>query len=460
VGDFESPKGTIFDPGWSLLIRPVTPASLQFASGLRCDMSPYHMTILSQEIKRLRLQKKWNQTEAAKQCGINPSIFSRMESGKIERPTAETISKLAEGFGISIQFLDSLIPKIDDKLKIGFSHSLWAAPIIALLMEGPPFKGIRLTSYGKYQAADSFEYHPHWYQAETKGPVLVGPRFRRTKSDLAPGFSYHSADSFHSPYYAPDLDRLLQNQELDCVIATKQVFSDHDSMLLPCAMIMDCAFGEEELLVWNQKSDFAKVFSDVPELSPLSRLHMAKKLKRQRKKLSVFYGRGTSAEKTAEALVEFPIEKRPLVLRDWLPALHEMQRIYNDEGAFLLIGWEPLNSWVQSSGKFSSVQKTLKTHSGIEGPIPYLTFDVMFSRKNAAKWIQSDSVTELLKQLYLHVQRLNAAVTAQKSDATIVKQIACYLDMDAQACLDGLSRIHFGLWFYREWLEYKDGVLT
>ena len=24
MGDFESPKGTIFDPGWSLLIRPVT----------------------------------------------------------------------------------------------------------------------------------------------------------------------------------------------------------------------------------------------------------------------------------------------------------------------------------------------------------------------------------------------------------------------------------------------------
>jgi len=37
VGDFESLKGTYFDPGWSLLIRPVTEPGLQVAPGIcRC----------------------------------------------------------------------------------------------------------------------------------------------------------------------------------------------------------------------------------------------------------------------------------------------------------------------------------------------------------------------------------------------------------------------------------------
>jgi transcriptional regulator with XRE-family HTH domain len=418
------------------------------------------MSTLSQEIKRLRLQKNWNQTEAAKKCRINPSIFSRIESGKIERPTAETISKLAEGLSTSLEFLDSLIPKVDDTLKIGFAHSLWAAPLIALRMEGPPFKGIKLTSYGEYQAAGSFDYHPHWYHAETKGSILVGPRFRRTTCDLPPGLSYHSDDSRHSAYYASDLDRLLQNQDLDCVIATKQVFSGHDSMLLPCAMIMDCAFGEEELLVWKKNSTFAKPFSALPESSPVFWPQMAAKLKGQHKKLSIVYGRGTSAEKTAETLADFPVEKHPLVLRDWPAALAEIEHIYNEKGAFLLIGWEPLISWVRSRGNFSSVERTIKMYSKIGGPTPYLSFDVMFSRKTAAKWIQSDTVTELLNQIRLHIQHLKVAVSAQKSDATIIRQIACYLDMDAQECLDGLSRIHFGLWFYPEWSDYKDSIVT
>jgi transcriptional regulator with XRE-family HTH domain len=59
------------------------------------------------EVKQLRLARKWNQTELAYHAGLAPSVISEIENGKRD-PSARTLRKLAEAFGVDVA---DLFPK-------------------------------------------------------------------------------------------------------------------------------------------------------------------------------------------------------------------------------------------------------------------------------------------------------------------------------------------------------------
>ncbi len=54
-----------------------------------------------EEVKRLRLEKGWNQNELAFHAGLAPSVISLVETGKRE-PNATTLRKLAKALGVEI----------------------------------------------------------------------------------------------------------------------------------------------------------------------------------------------------------------------------------------------------------------------------------------------------------------------------------------------------------------------
>jgi transcriptional regulator with XRE-family HTH domain len=61
--------------------------------------------MLSVNIKKLRKQKKLSQDQLARLANIPYNTLVKIESGRSNNPTFETLSKLADVFGISIDQL-------------------------------------------------------------------------------------------------------------------------------------------------------------------------------------------------------------------------------------------------------------------------------------------------------------------------------------------------------------------
>ena len=72
------------------------------------------------EIKRLRQQKEWNQTELAYHAGLAPSVISQIENGKRD-PSARTLRKLAEALSVEVA---DLFPKGQAPLPLDYAPPL------------------------------------------------------------------------------------------------------------------------------------------------------------------------------------------------------------------------------------------------------------------------------------------------------------------------------------------------
>lgn len=61
--------------------------------------------MLAQNIKKLRKQKKLSQDKLARLADIAYNTLVKIESGRATNPTAKTLSRLADVFGVSIDEL-------------------------------------------------------------------------------------------------------------------------------------------------------------------------------------------------------------------------------------------------------------------------------------------------------------------------------------------------------------------
>ena len=61
--------------------------------------------MLAQNVKKLRKQKKLSQEKLDRLADISYNTVVKIEAGKAENPTFETLSKLADAFGISMDEL-------------------------------------------------------------------------------------------------------------------------------------------------------------------------------------------------------------------------------------------------------------------------------------------------------------------------------------------------------------------
>ena len=61
--------------------------------------------MLAKNLKRLRKQKKLSQEKLARLVDISYNTISKIEAGKAKNPTFDTLAKLADVFGISIDEL-------------------------------------------------------------------------------------------------------------------------------------------------------------------------------------------------------------------------------------------------------------------------------------------------------------------------------------------------------------------
>jgi transcriptional regulator with XRE-family HTH domain len=116
------------------------------------------------EVKRLRQQREWNQTELAYHAGLAPSVISQIENGKRD-PTARTLRKLAEALSVEV---GDLFPKGQ------------AAPS----PEQPDFNGLLEEERRRAEREKLIKALPGWIRAAVEDEEFV-QRFEAAKSSLA-----------------------------------------------------------------------------------------------------------------------------------------------------------------------------------------------------------------------------------------------------------------------------------
>jgi transcriptional regulator with XRE-family HTH domain len=116
------------------------------------------------EVKRLRQEREWNQTELAYHAGLAPSVISQIENGKRD-PTARTLRKLAEALSVDV---GDLFPK-------------GQAPPSP---EQPDFDGLLEEERRRAEREKLIEDLPGWIRAAVEDEEFV-QRFEAAKSSLA-----------------------------------------------------------------------------------------------------------------------------------------------------------------------------------------------------------------------------------------------------------------------------------
>ena len=72
--------------------------------------------MLAQSIKKLRKQKKLSQEKLSRLADISYNTIIKIETGKSNNPTFETLSKLADAFSVSMDELTGRNNKKNKKL--------------------------------------------------------------------------------------------------------------------------------------------------------------------------------------------------------------------------------------------------------------------------------------------------------------------------------------------------------
>jgi transcriptional regulator with XRE-family HTH domain len=428
------------------------------------------MASLGEEIKKLRDARDWSQTQLASKSGIDASTLSRLESGQIKNTSKDNIKKLEKALEVPTATLTRLSQETSKDtesalLRIGFGHCIWAAPIIAMVMEGR-MAGLRITSYGyKQEGDDETAFLPFWYDSDNlkrSKRIKAGPSYVKcTDVDKLPNIdNWDSKETKLRTFAADDLIDLLQAEELDCIMVPGELFVPYRSLLIRCAHVMNTVrSGCSLIAVGNDLNknfkDFSALFKNVQSVV-------------NGPQIMTFFVKGTIAEKHLNFYLGTylkELRQNYIELGNWEVFWPQLKETLETEGGFFFIGWEPHLTWIKKA-----VKELNKGFSSIEVELPdyiprnvvsdkreqYLTFDIMF--KKTSKFIEDFSLNKTLRNFFALLETSILTISnAPNKQSPIVRLIAKYLDMKSDDCYQALSSLNFALRFFPEWIEYMQG---
>lgn len=73
--------------------------------------------MLEQRLKQLRKKAGWSQQKLAEKAGLSYNVITKIEQGVAKRPSIQTMMKLADAFGISLDVLVEREPNSVKKLR-------------------------------------------------------------------------------------------------------------------------------------------------------------------------------------------------------------------------------------------------------------------------------------------------------------------------------------------------------
>jgi len=428
------------------------------------------MATIGDEIKKYRIKKGLSQAELVDKSGIDSSILSRLESGGIKTTSEDKITKVAKALGIPAKRLlrhvtNELQAETENTfLRIGFGHCIWAAPIIALTMQGR-IPNLRVTSYGYTQSdTEAPSFKPFWYDIDEfkrDRKIKAGPNYVNCSDveELPKIENWASEDKgpYLKTFTADDLVNLLLTDEVDCIIVPGELFKLYSSLLVRCAYLMNTGRSGCSLMAvgngLNKKfDDFDTLFKNLQAVI-------------NGPQITTLFSRGTIAERQLDFyLGHYRKDLRQFYvdLGDWESFWSQLKEVLHKEGGAFFIGWEPQISWIRKA-----VHEFNKEFNCVDVELPnvisrdqlpnkreqYLTFEIMF-KKNSRVFENLETNKTINNFLAL----LNASIAEisniSNKQSPTVRSIAKYLDMTSEVCFSALSSLNFALRYYPDWIEY------
>jgi len=429
------------------------------------------MASIGEEIKKLRDDKKWSKTKLASESGVEPSTLTRLENGQIKTPSEETLKNLAKALDVPIWKLTQPSQELSKaaegaSLRIGFGHCLWAAPIIALIME-KHIAGLKVTSYGYGQSDDeATAFEPYWYDYDNLKRskfIKVGPSFVKC-SDIdslanSENWNLGGGGNKFKTFTAHDLITMLQADEVDCILVPGELFDQYSQLLVRCAYIMNSArSGCSLLAIGNDLNknfkDFNSLFKNVQSIV-------------DGPQITAFFAQNTIAERHLNFYLGSylkDIRQQHIDLGDWESFWTQLKETLETEGGLFFIGWEPQLSWIKKALKelnkgFSTRDLELPDYFSrdilTDRREQYLTFDLLFRKS----FIDKVGVNKVVKNFLSLLSGATWTISnASNKQAPVVRSIAKYLDIKSDDCYQALSSLNFALRYYPDWIEYMQRV--
>lgn len=76
-----------------------------------CEAS--HPSIFGQRVKIARDKRRFSQAELAERARVTPNLVSRLESGEVQWPNANSARRLARALGVTLDWLTGLVDEAD-----------------------------------------------------------------------------------------------------------------------------------------------------------------------------------------------------------------------------------------------------------------------------------------------------------------------------------------------------------
>jgi hypothetical protein len=376
--------------------------------------------------------------------------------------------------------LKDLRPVDNSWLRIGVGCCVWAAPIIRTLFDNRNnLEKCCLTLYG-FQANDGPKIN-FWYQKENYEVPYAIPFDGDTDGTAEIVKWEKSAINRARLYNASDLLDQVSRDKLDCIIVPSEVYElekINQDLLVKVASIMHTFQGGCKLLILSREETIMNSFRELNLDQCSDKRSFWRALGKEcanwnMDKIKVLLNKKTVLEKYYNEHEKDGLtgicETSDISLGDWKALIKKLELSFDKEKGkiFLLLAWEPQVRWIKNhlKGKYPDPIELDFLMTFKDFSLPYLSFDIMLSRRSWAKWRAHEGQ---LKPNLVALQTFFTTIESSIEDFNIekrdirdeAKKLSSFMWMERKECAKVLQELNFKFMVYWKWMIEIEKMLS
>ena len=423
------------------------------------------MTEIGKRVSALRHEKGWTVEELSKKSGIDAVTIRRIERGDTKNPRLETLKKLEEVLGKIV--IDTQEGGIGNELRLGFSHTVLAAPLIYVIATRSHY-GFKLFSFGT-------NTEPRIFGAKQSLDAVDEEKFNRLREEPV-----SEVDDPEYTYSERELLNMLLGGDVDCVASAGATLDAHRSIMKAASITFGirgvckiCMVGTKEKV--NQ---LKKAIDQLKEVINQKKGPMEVKALKENtlKKLNqndifLFYmDENISSEMSRYYFQGVPFKriwyKGARIYADIDKNDNFKELLENDE-AFIIMYWQPQLTWIKQYVKKLNKEERYKDLTvEIAEPsewfpkkVPVMsTFNLYINRNMAEeKYEQLNGMFDSIESAANELSEIlkEDKIIEERTDSRRITHIAKYLGLDnPKTCAKILEKLDFQLMYHPDYLRH------
>ncbi len=413
-----------------------------------------------------------NETLAAvaNKTKISKSTIHRIITGQATFVSQANIEAIAKHYNIPKLLLSSEAD--DETLYVGVGFCMWGIPFTLKIMEEGGIPNVLMTSFGV--KSDTELLTPQWHgigygEADTMvlPPIIdnLNDREGTLRNMLALNFNYVDSPPEHTKVFtANDLVDLLYKGELDAIVVPSEVYEyGNSNLLIKVASICYTAeFGCQMIMIGNEKQVNAihDKFKEASNTTTIKETLGSVISEDEAQRIPIILTRNTVSEEYFNKYIAgSSFQKIYRDTGDWINLSELINKAVRENDiqshSVFVIGWQPQISWLE---KYYNTKQGISTYvidfmRPIENEsIPYLSFDIMFSRARYDKLIATSQAHLFLKSVEDKILELNR--DKERDDVhTQAQLVSIYYNVSVKEAKSFIKKLNFKFMLYPEILQ-------